>query len=371
MVRGGVTTGPEGRRWNRHRILQRLIDDEAVAQEAVQLGIMVTDAEVEERFLERGARGGIVFGDAVTDDDVRDRIRRGLIQVAVQERHMSLPEPTLDEVRAFYASRGPPQETDRVRVEEVRFAIDADYNLAKGDATRFKTAWTRRTPLAGLLRRFPRASVVEQPQGGWRQAHLMDTFSRQALFSDRVRDGDVVGPAESGAAFVVYRLLERKRAHAMSFEEAEGQLRTQMRLAAQSRGTTALRRVIRENSAVECLDVEICTEPPRPPPGSPTSLDPHGAEEPASFLDPLSPDVRADIIAANRCTVDSDCALLGPVCPLGCNVMVHRAELAALTAGLARAPSPCRLACAAPPTPRCSAGHCVAAGPVTPSGRQP
>lgn len=85
---------------------------------------------------------------------------------------------------------------------------------------------------------------------------------------------------------------------------------------------------------------------------------------------PSSEDIRADfdehVARSSTCSVDADCAVISPGCPLGCFVAV-RADAADACEAYARdritaferAGTSCDYDCVAPGTPRCEAGACV------------
>jgi hypothetical protein len=78
---------------------------------------------------------------------------------------------------------------------------------------------------------------------------------------------------------------------------------------------------------------------------------------------PSESSLRQEIDQANHCQVASDCADAGSVCPFGCNILVHKDEVAAIRARLRAyemgGGSRCAYDCRALQSIQCTAGRCV------------
>lgn len=85
----------------------------------------------------------------------------------------------------------------------------------------------------------------------------------------------------------------------------------------------------------------------------------------APSADQIQADFDEHVAARGACTVDADCAVISPGCPLGCFVAV-RADAAEeceayareLIASYERGGSRCAYDCVVPGPPRCEAGSC-------------
>ena len=227
------------------QIVSSLVLDEIVSQWAEELGVEVTDADVDaerEAIIEQ-VGGQEAFDEAVeqaglTPEEVDEQLRLRALQTKVAEAVAGGDDVSDAEVEAFYEENregrfGEQAQARHILVDERAEAVDIKRRLEGG--ADFARLAERRSTDTG-------SAQQGGDLGSFGRGQMAGPFER-AVFGAQV--GDVVGPVKTEFGFHVIEVTGRTPAR--SLEEASGEIRAE--LGEQSRGERlqeALRQRLRQ-----------------------------------------------------------------------------------------------------------------------------
>lgn len=370
MADGWPRLAPAWRLESKKRMLDDLINDRVVELAAKRLGIVVTDAETDDKWAEYAREPQkAVFAGARDDDAVREALRDGLIRKAVLAKVMpAIEKPTEAEMRAEWEANGGRRwrGNDRAKFDALVLPR-ADFSGAGDDDVDEISAQRRAADdaIAEMLKAHPtrfaeRARGIADARfvaaGDWHSLGGMHGLVDRVVLDRKLKIGDVVGPVMGPEGQTIYRIVDRKFREEVTFEDVRDRIAESLSRGAYSRTATKALADLRAQANVECLDSVLCAAPSRPQ-GNPLAAAPVPAAPPLPAA--LDASVWEALTKANRCASNDDCAPIGAVCPIACHIAVHRSERDRIVALLARSPPLCHMMCSDAIAPRCVEQRCV------------
>jgi parvulin-like peptidyl-prolyl isomerase len=230
-------------------LINQLIEEELMIEEAGRSGAVVTDDEVS--FEAEGIRkeyGDEAFRDAIVErygdmDRWKEEIRRKLIvRKVVDGVTASVPGPTEDEARAYYAGHAADYEVaERVRARMIVVGTEDEARRARG---RLKTE--------GFAKVAREVSLSpEKGTGG-----DLGFFSRGDMpveFEDvvfRLGPGEISGVVKTEYGFHIFLVEERKRGGRLAFGEVRERIVENMRAERAEKAVAAWMAELKRNAGV-------------------------------------------------------------------------------------------------------------------------
>lgn len=208
-------------------VLERLIGERAQLQAAEQLGIKVSEADVDAAVLDVAQRNGLdrdglhkqLVGQGLDIGRFRDELRRELLLQRARERFGRVREDvTSAEIDAYLAEQGRRADPGLAVVNLAYLVVaipesatPAEVDAARAEATRLADAARQGADFAELARKH--SSAPNAANGGELGPRTLDRLPE--LFVKAIEGqpaGSVLGPLRSPAGFHVLKLLDRRSA---------------------------------------------------------------------------------------------------------------------------------------------------------------
>ena len=203
-----------------HLAVRQLIVSRLVFQEAARRHLTVAEQEVDRRIAEVRRRladlqkfEAWLKGRGLDQTSFREAIRAEIVMARLHAALVAGVRITEEQVQEYYAAHKHEMNTD----EEVRLRIIAVERPAAADQI---LAALRNGEEFDLLAR-TRSRAFRAEHGGdigWMSPGQLPPPVRQAVMA--LKPGDVGGPVQAGAQFLIVRLVERRPPHAMTLAEA-------------------------------------------------------------------------------------------------------------------------------------------------------
>ena len=255
------------------RLLSQMIQAELMSQAAEDIGIEVTEADIDaerEAIIEQvggqEAFDQIVEDNALTETDVRAQIRDVIVERRVEESLGEEMEVSNGDVRAYFEENKDTR-YDRVRASHILVPTqaEADALLARLKAGEDFAA------LAQQLSQDPGSGQQGGDLGEFTRGRLVPEFE-EAAFAANV--GDLVGPIETEFGWHVIKVTARTNP---TFEEVREEIRTELTEQRRAEARTAFRQ---EHFAGADVRVNPRLGRWNPESGEVEAGDPLGAAEP-------------------------------------------------------------------------------------------
>jgi peptidyl-prolyl cis-trans isomerase SurA len=249
----------------RHEVLERLIDDELILQQATDLKLSITAEQVDQSIdeikkqnnitddqLKDALRGQGMSMTAYRADLKRQLLRYRVLNIAVGSR-VSISD---EEVKAYYERHMKTGENVQVRASHIFVAIPegADAPMVKEKQAQAQKLLERAQAgedFAKLAKQYSDDAATRSDGGdlGTFGKDMLPKAIEELVFSMKV--GDIRGPVRADRGFHVIKLVERKTKDAKPLAEVQDDIRIQLRQKEMERQTKTYLAELRRKTLVD------------------------------------------------------------------------------------------------------------------------
>ncbi|MGA1796600.1 MAG: peptidylprolyl isomerase [bacterium] len=209
----------------REKIIQDLIDEQLMIEEAKRMAITPDDAEIERHIEKIKADNGLTSDEALdealakdglTRDDLKKNLSEEIAFLRLQQRFLNqVIQVTDQEIRAYYDTEWTgAKEGTRVEISHILLLPpgEGDNPGAERDARErieeIKREWEKGTPFAELATRYSQdASAADGGYLGWFSLDGLRPEFAEAIFG--IRPGGVAGPVKTDRGYHLLLLIAR------------------------------------------------------------------------------------------------------------------------------------------------------------------
>src|SRR5262245_60234441 len=249
----------------RREVLERLIDDELILQQATELKLTITseqvDASIEEikrqnniddEQLRQALKGQGMTMAAYRVDLKRQLLRYRVINIAVGSRVTISDE----DVKAYYDRHMKSGENVQVRASHIFVSIpeNADQSVVsekQAQAAKLLERARSGEDFAKLARQFSDDPATRAEGGdlGYFGKDMLPKAIEEMVFA--MKPGDIRGPVRADRGFHVIKLVDRKAKEAKPLEEVKDDIRMQLRQKEMERQTKTYLSELRKKTLVD------------------------------------------------------------------------------------------------------------------------
>ena len=217
----------------RREVLDSMITQEVLGQEAKRQNIKISDAEIEAevsavraRFGSKGDYQAVLKSKGMTPEDIRNGVERFLLINKLSDQEFRAKVRITDEEMLDYYNDHPEQfqRPQQIRLRILLIGVNpsaapGDWEKARARAKEFADRARKGENLAGLVEQYSDEPNAEATAGDTGLLHqgMLPYFELESLAYD-LEEGSISDPVETLYGFLVFRVEEKKSARQMAFE---------------------------------------------------------------------------------------------------------------------------------------------------------
>ena len=247
------------------RIIERLVEDELIAQEVARQRVRIKSADIDAEFEAYKSRTPGDFESFLkktgkTVDQLKMDIKKRLEAKALVSKTMTL-EPTSAEIKAYYDdNKARYKVKERVKAAHILIKLEADADKAQKLKARqkidrlHKLAIKPNADFSELARQ--ESEGPSAPRGGdlgfFSRGRMVVPFEK-AAFS--MKPGEVSKPVQTKFGWHILKVYEREEAGQKTFDQVKGEIRTRLEARKFRDGRTRLIQELSSKAQIEKLSV--------------------------------------------------------------------------------------------------------------------